>query len=284
MSEIINASPPIELKPMPKIDKLIDSSSFENVSTKLQEINNLLKVSSDNLKTIMDANNLMYETTDNFSTLVQKLNDEPYSVIVDGNTFNNALYSILKNTTDIKFIKNIPSNINDLNYIDLSEKKDNSIVGYLIEGSNYHVNDTFYVASNMNILANIDMEWMFTDSGPCIYSIDFQNFNTFKTEIMNGMFEGLFFLESIIGLDKFDTSNVSDIEDMFCNCYALSSEITISNPNIEYYNNMFYSCSTEPNTKFTVNYIDEETKKIAEQMVATKSPESNVILGKLVTQ
>lgn len=328
----------IELKPMPKIDKLINSSSFENVSTKLQEINNLLKVSSNNLKIIMDANYLMYESTDKFTDLVQKLNDKPNrpSTLMRGNNFRDKISSIpnIKNIKEIKFIKDTPNP----NGIDVSEAQDKSIMASLDGGTvltiacnneiiaNKYCScmfDTSSVSStlgmgninkicfdNFNTKNVIDMSYMFyrmatlTDflnfkdintknvtnmSGmfrECtkLQSIDFSNIDLSNVTDISSMFQDCSSLQSINGLDKLELKKVTNYAAAFLRCNKLNGEITISNHSIINYINMFYDCSIEPNTKFTVNYIDEETKKIVEQMVATKSPESNVILGKLVTQ
>ena len=326
MSEIINASPPIELKPMPKIDKLIDSSSFENVSTKLQEINNLLKVSSDNLKTIMDANNLMYKNSNKLIELIKDLNNKT-SILVDGVTFYETIVSQIKGFDEIENIKFIKMD-KELNGVDVS-----------LDGNTKanKIDKTLYVESNRKIAGNKKCSDMFTTIFLSLKTVDFENFyasnvidmsymfyyvstltslsnfkniNTKNVTTMTGMFQKCTSLQSI-DFSNIDLSNVSDISSIFQECTSLQSingldkiefkkvtnyaaaffkcnklngEITISNHSINNYLNMFYDCSTEPNTKFTVNYIDEETKKIAEQMVATKSPESNVILGKLVTQ
>lgn len=317
---------PIELKPMPKIDKLIDSSSFENVSTKLQEINNLLKIGSDNLKTIMDANNLMYKNSNKLIELIKDLNNKT-SILVDGVTFYETIVSQIKGFDDIENIKFIKMD-KELNGVDVS-----------LDGNTKanKIDKTLYVESNRKIAGNKKCSDMFTTIFLSLKTVDFENFyasnvidmsymfyyvstltnllnfksiNTKNVTNMTGMFQKCTSLQSI-DFSNIDLSNVTDISSMFQECTSLQSingldkiefkkvtnyaaaffkcnklngEITISNHSINNYLNMFYDCSTEPNTKFTVNYIDEETKKIAEQMVATKSPESNVILGKLVTQ
>lgn len=316
----------IELKPMPKIDKLIDSSSFENVSTKLQEINNLLKIGSDNLKTIMDANTLMYKNSNKLIELIKDLNNKT-SILVDGVTFYETIVSQIKGFDDIENIKFIKMD-KELNGVDVS-----------LDGNTKanKIDKTLYVESNRKIAGNKKCSDMFTTIFLSLKTVDFENFyasnvidmsymfyyvstltnllnfksiNTKNVTNMTGMFQKCTSLQSI-DFSNIDLSNVTDISSMFQECtslqyinglnkiefkkvtnYAaaffkcnkLNGEITISNHSINNYLNMFYDCSTEPNTKFTVNYIDEETKKIAEQMVATKSPESNVILGKLVTQ
>ena len=59
------------------------------------------------------------------------------------------------------------------------------------------------------------------------------------------------------------------------------AEKTIKNPNISNYSGMFSSVAIQPGSKITVNYTSE-TEALVDQMIATKSPESNVVKGKLV--
>lgn len=291
---------PIQLKPMPKIDKLIDSSSFENVSTKLQEINNLLKVSSDNLKTIMDANNLMYEPTDNFSTLVQKLNSEPYSMLIDGTSFQKKILQIMDNIEmadyfTIYFLDSskVENNSIPSSAVDVSKKQDGSIKMYtstkvpVIKNSEKFIDyeSKIYIISDKKIMANEDCSNMFAIH----YHIDniyFYNFNTSKTINMSNMFDDIssqYCMTTLNNTENFNTNSALNMDNMFKNAVSISGEITISNTNISY-NNIFTNCSTSSHDNLILNYINEETKALAEQMIATKSPNSKIKLGTLVTQ
>lgn len=232
---------PIELKPMPKIDKLIDSSTFENVSAKLQEINNLLKVSSDNLKTIMDANNLMYESTDSFIDLMYILNEFP-TMLVDGRTFNDTVKSIegFNNVTEITFKKERPS----INGVDISNNKDKTIVAS-VDGNILKISYTGNIEANQNS------------------SYMFENFTN---------------ISKINNFDKLSLSKITNCDRMFYYCSSLSGEITIDNPNISSYNEMFYHCSHDSNTRFIVKYIDS-TKVLAGKIVETKDYSDSVYLN-----
>ena len=226
----------IELKPMPKIDKLIDSSSFENISTKLQEINNLLKVGSDNLKTIMDANYLIYEPTDKFTDLVQKLNDKPNrpSTLMSGNNFINKIGSIpnIKNIKEIKFIKDIPNP----NGIDVSEAQDKSIMASL-DGNG----TVLTIACNNEIIANKYCSNMFNTSSVSstlgmanIDKICFDNFNTKSVIDMEYMFGAsmatndsmpdiVLDVAELTNIENWDVSNVTNMKGMFYGCYNLET-------------------------------------------------------------
>ncbi len=138
---------PIELKPMPKIDKLIDSSTFENVSTKLQEINNLLKVSSDNLKTIMDANNLMYEPMPKIDKLIDSSTFENVSTKLQ--EINNLLKVSSDNLKTIMDANNLMYETTD-NFSTLVKKLNSEPINFLLEGTkvrdilNKHLGATTY--------------------------------------------------------------------------------------------------------------------------------------------
>ena len=67
---------------------------------------------------------------------------------------------------------------------------------------------------------------------------------------------------------------------MFCNTgynsTNLVTSITIRNPNVTSYSGMFYDVATESGSQFTVNYTSE-TSDLVDQMIATKSTNSNVV-------
>ena len=131
--------------------------------------------------------------------------------------------------------------------------------------------------SNFNTSKVTDMSRMFSGC-KSLASLDVSNFDTSQVTNMSSMFYSCSSLSSL-DVSNFNTSQVEYIKDMFNSCNNLSGEITIMNPNItNYYDSMFYNCSTDPNAKFIVKYVDEATKAVAEKMVATKSTNSNVFL------
>ena len=72
------------------------------------------------------------------------------------------------------------------------------------------------------------------------------------------------------------------MEYMFNGCNHLSTTITIFNPNLTGYTNMFMNASIVEETNVTVNYIDV-TSDLVDLLIATKSNNSNVVKGTLVS-
>ena len=106
--------------------------------------------------------------------------------------------------------------------------------------------------------------------------------------ISKEMFANCISLETIVGLEHLNTSNVTSMgeyEDerlnvhngMFALCYKLTATITISNPNTTYLN-IFNLVATDSGTQLTVNYTPE-TSNLVDNMIATKSSNSNVVKG-----
>ena len=291
---------PIQLKPMPKINKLIDSSSFENVSTKLQEINNLLKVSSDNLKTIMDANSLLYEPTDNFSSLVQKLNDEPINFLLEGTKIRSIFGKYLSiypsaPPAGVEYYHLEFTNIKNDSWIDLKEdlslKQDGSISLYkesINDGRNNQT--TYYIYSENKIYANIDSSYMFNLGLSMIYSINFKNLYVDYVENASHLFENISGnngdcpLCHMINFLNLRFKNIKNINYMF-NHYDLADEnhFRIESNNIIDYSNFCENHDWNNGYNYLIlDYINDKTKKIAETIVSESN--NNVKLGTLVTQ
>lgn len=279
---------PIELKPMPKIDKLIDSSTFENVSTKLQEINNLLKVSSDNLKTIMDANNLMYETTDNFSTLVKKLNSEPINFLLEGTKVRDILNKHLGATTYAPEVGSSYcyvcfTNIKRQSWTDLKEdlslKKDGSISLYheLVDKSDRNYHNYYYIYSENKIYANKDSSYIFNTKKNGFKSIDFENIYFDYVENASYMFYnfGEGYGTGIFNINNLKLKNAKNINYIF-------NGSNIGNINFVVYDKMeSYSNFSPKYSTITLDYVNDKSKKIAESIIASNN---NLKLGTLVTQ
>ena len=79
-----------------------------------------------------------------------------------------------------------------------------------------------------------------------------------------------------LDVSNFNTSK--DMGDMFYMCKNLSGEITITHPNPRFTAYLFTECSTNPKSKFVVNYTSGR-REIAQNMIYTKSSNSNVVLG-----
>ena len=131
--------------------------------------------------------------------------------------------------------------------------------------------------SNFDTSNVTDMSVMFLEC-ESLPSLDVSNFDTSQVTNMRNMFYRCSSLTSIKGLENFDTSNMSEMDNMFEGCFKLNGSITISNPSIQRYKNIFKDCSTDPSAKFIVNY-KPDCKDIAQKIVNTKGFKSNVVLG-----
>ncbi len=123
------------------------------------------------------------------------------------------------------------------------------------------------------------MHGMF-DSCSSLTSLDLSSFNTSNVTNMNGMFSGCSSLTTL-DVSSFDTSKVTDMNGMFSSCSKLSTTITIRGTKCTEYINMFLSAATESGAQITINYT-EDASTLVNQMIATKSSNSNVVKGSVV--
>ena len=85
-----------------------------------------------------------------------------------------------------------------------------------------------------------------------------------------------------LNLSSWNTSSVTNMRGMFENCAYLTTTIPIKNNGVTDYTNMFFGVATEPGTQITVNYTSA-TSSLVDSMIATKSSNSNVVKGSLVS-
>lgn len=133
---------------------------------------------------------------------------------------------------------------------------------------------------NLSKLDTSNVKNMHAMFGKCssLTDLNLSNLDTSKVTDMSFMFAECIALENV-DLSGFNTSNVENMEGMFINCENLSGNITIMNTEINN-SGMFAEAATGINgAKFTVNYIDEETKKVAIEMVDTAYGNTNVVLA-----
>ena len=130
--------------------------------------------------------------------------------------------------------------------------------------------------SSFNTSKVTNMENMFKGCSS-ITSLDLSSFNTSNVTNMGNMFTYCSSLTSL-DLNRFNTSKVTDMNRMFWNCEKLQTQINIMNTNVTYYTGMFSGAATDPNAKITVNYI-AAASTLVDQMIATKSSNSNVVKG-----
>ena len=140
--------------------------------------------------------------------------------------------------TSIEFINNMNIPNDSVVSWDLSNKQDNSIIGYLInDNDNYKL----YIGSNHKIYGNFKSIFTFAYL-TSLNSISFNNYyDTSRVEDMRRLFYNS---ENIIRLDLscFDTSNVVDMRNMFTGCKKLE-ELNISSFNTSNVTDMGYMFS-----------------------------------------
>ena len=133
--------------------------------------------------------------------------------------------------------------------------------------------------SSFNTSKVTTMESMFSECSS-LTSIDLNSFNTSNVTNMHGMFDFCSSL-TILDLSSFNTSNVTNMSGMFWNCSKLITTINIMNANVTNYKYMFIDVATDPNAKITINYI-ADASTLVDNMIATKSSNSNVVKGKQI--
>ena len=226
--------------------------------------------------------------------------DGESSTLLAGWTFNQRLSAMsgFANVEEIRFIQGTPNKSG----LDVSQARDKSIMasiegtvltiasegeifansdctnmfnqyGYTL-GTNKKINKITFNNFNTSKVTNMDSMFRFCN---LLTSLDLSNFDTSKVTNMNVMFRACNKLTEIKGIEKFDTSKVTTSNYMFYNCGDLSGEITIMNPNVTSYTDMFTGCSTNSSAKFIVKYTDDTTKEIARQMVETKK--NSTVIG-----
>ena len=134
--------------------------------------------------------------------------------------------------------------------------------------------------SSFNTSNVTDMETMFWDCSSLI-TLNLSSFNTSNVTDMGSMFLGCSSLTSL-DLGSFNTSNVSDMGLMFNGCSKLTTTINIKNAGTTTCTYMFSSAATDSDAKITVNYTSA-TSSLVDSMIATKSYNSNVVKGSLIS-
>ena len=130
------------------------------------------------------------------------LYEEP-SALVNGQTFNSKIKGMVgvDNVEEIQFVYGT-----NANGVDVSEAQDGSIKAH-IEGA------VLTVACEGEIIANADCYQMFYRNK--YTKIEFKNFNTSQVTNMSYMFYDCSSLTEIKGLETWDTSNVTNMQNMF---------------------------------------------------------------------
>ena len=139
--------------------------------------------------------------------------------------------------------------------------------------------------SSFNTSNVTNMSYMFWNS-TLLERLNLGNFDTSTVTDMTAMFYNCSKLKKL-DIDNFNMKNVtlfsdSDTDGIFENCANLTTTINITNANVTNYTDMFNGAATESGAKIVVNYTTE-TETLVDQMIATKSANSNVVKGSLVS-
>ena len=196
------------------------------------------------------------------------------------------------------------SNVTDMSYLFQSVGKKSPL--FSLDVSNWdtrkvtNMSGLFYEAGYSNPNFNLDvsnfvtdnvtdMSYMFFNSGynSKFMTLDVSNFDTSKVTNMKHMFFCTGYKSTLFNFDlsNFDTSLVTDMSFMIngsgFESTKLNTSITIRNSNTTLYSNMLNALAMKPGSQVIINYTSE-TSDLVDAMLATKSPNSNVVKGVLV--
>ena len=120
------------------------------------------------------------------------------------------------------------------------------------------------------------------------FSLDVSNFDTSNVTNMSAMFYYLAYYDADFTLELgiFDTSKATNMISTFQAVGKSSSKmnfsVTISNPNVTSYTNIFTDAATVAGSSIVV-YYTSETSSLVDKMIATKSTKSNVFKDCIAT-
>ena len=106
------------------------------------------------------------------------------------------------------------------------------------------------------------------------------NLSSFNTANVTNMVHDCSSLTSL-DLSSFNTAKVTNVYGMFYKCESLTTTINIMNVNTSY-SMTFYNAATASGSKITVNYI-AAASTLVDKMIATKSSNSNVVKGNIIS-
>ncbi len=181
-------------------------------------------------------------------------------------------------TSKVRFMKQMFAGTGlsslDLSHFDTSNVEDMSYM-FFASGNLTDLNVTSFNTSKVKT-----MEFMFGALNN-IVSLDIRNFDTSNVILMNSMFAYDYYLQNI-DLSHFDFSQVINTGQMFDSCLGLKATININSTTIVTYQNMFNNAAKIDGSQITVNYTSA-TSGLVDQLIATKSPESKVVKGTLIS-
>lgn len=121
-----------------------------------------------------------------------------------------------------------------------------------------------------------DMYGLFSGC-PALTSLDLSTWNTSNVTTMFGAFRSCSNLATL-NISTWNTAKVVNTSQMFNGCAKLSGSLTIMTAVTTSYASMFTGCSTASGSKFILSYANAAVKTLVQNMVKTKSTNSNVSL------
>lgn len=273
-----------DLKNIEEVDlSNLDTSKVVDISSLFNGCSNLKTINVDNLNTskVVDMNSLFANCINLKSIDLSKLNTSNVT------NMSNMFFKC-ENLKELDMKKFDTSNVEDMGYMfsdcyGLTKLNLDTL-------NTSKVKNMSEMFTNCNNLKEIDLEDIDTENVEnmsnmffgCfnLEKLDLSNFKTSKVEDMSRMFAGCSNLKSV-DLEHLNTSNVTNMDYMLYGCYNLNASINIENV-VSDYNKVFEHCSEEEGSKLTVNYTNDKTKMIAENMIKTKSDLSNIVLGNIL--
>ena len=191
-------------------------------------------------------------------------------------------------TTNMSYMFNYTGYLSTVFTLDVSGFDTSSVTNMsnMFYSTGYNNPNFTLDVSNFDTSKVIDMSSMFfyTGNKSTVFTLDVSGFNTSKVTSMKSMFYQTGYINPNFTLDvsNFDTSKVIDMSYMFFqagkNSTKLNTSITIRNPSVTSYTQMFLYTATNTGSQITVNYTSA-TSSLVDQMIATKSSTSNVVKG-----
>ena len=184
------------------------------------------------------------------------------------------------NTESAKYMSNMfygCSSLTSLNLSNLNTAK--------VTWMNYMFNGCSSLTSlDLNSFNTAKVTWMSNMFSNCssLTSLDLSSFNTINVTDMESMFFNCSSLTSL-DLSGFKTTKIGDMSSMFNGCSSLTATINIEEKNSISCSDIFKDAATNLGSQITVNYV-AEASTIVDNMIATKSSNSNVIKGSIIPE
>ena len=202
--------------------------------------------------------------------------------------FCSALPELDVSSFDTSKVTNMSWMFNSLQAIENLDLRnlDTSNVTTMYAMLNRNIKLTNVNLSSFNTSKVTNMQAMFQGS-VALTSLDLRSFDTSSVTTMQAMFGGIdatgnMHLKEIKVSDKFVTTNVTNMLELFRFCAYLKFTINITGNNVTNYTKMFLRAATDPSSLITVNYT-AETEALVDNMIATADSGSNVVKGSLIS-